>query len=96
MWIRSVRIILVGDPEADDSQALLRCIHSHHLAARTLIFADRHNDGYLYQQLPLLSTVTKIDDKATVYVCKKFTCSAPVNSVKSLDEVLTQQAEVSQ
>lgn len=53
-----------------------------------LILADGDGAGFLYRQLPFLSSLERKEGKATAYVCSNFTCSLPVTSPRALQELL--------
>jgi len=83
------QIVIVGTPGDPETEALLREVHSRFLPNSILILADgADNQRFLEKQLPFLKTVTKIDGKATAYVCENFTCKMPVNTAQELGLLL--------
>ncbi|XP_035696077.1 spermatogenesis-associated protein 20-like isoform X1 [Branchiostoma floridae] len=83
------QIIIAGNPRDRDTKALLQCVHSSFNPNKILIIADGKEHGYLYEKLKVLSTLKKVDGKATAYVCENYACSLPVNTVLELDELLS-------
>lgn len=58
------------------------------LPPQVLMLADGDRAGFLYRQLPFLSSLERKEGKATAYVCSNFTCSLPVTSPHALQELL--------
>ena len=89
-------IVLIGTPNAPDTQALLAALHRTYVPHKTLVLIDPQRAGAALAALPLLRDVlagkTQIDGKATVYVCHDFTCSLPVNEPAELAALLGQSA----
>jgi uncharacterized protein len=79
------QVVIVGSKGDVDTEALLREVHYRYLPNSILILADgEENQKFLEKELPFLQTVTKIDGKATAYVCEGFTCKLPVNTAEEL------------
>lgn len=60
------------------------------LLLQVLMLADGDSAGFLYRQLPFLSSLERKDGKATAYLCSNFTCSLPVTSPQELRGLLCQ------
>ncbi|CDQ83882.1 unnamed protein product [Oncorhynchus mykiss] len=56
--------------------------------ANVLMLADGETEGYLYQRLPILSSLTCQGSSATAYVCEDFTCALPVTDPQELRRLL--------
>ncbi len=86
-------IVVVGDPTATDTQALLHSIHSQYLPNKTLVHIDPQRLDADLAALPLLRELlagkTQVEGKATVYVCHDFTCSLPMTEPEALSAHLT-------
>ncbi|XP_022091414.1 spermatogenesis-associated protein 20-like [Acanthaster planci] len=82
------QIIIRGEPDAADTQALIRCAYSRFLPNKILLLANGNKDSFLYAKLSLLPTLEKLDGKATAYVCENYQCQLPVTSVEELDKLL--------
>jgi hypothetical protein len=87
-------LVLVGNPNAPDAQALLRTIYGHYLPNKTLVRLDPQHVEERLRTLPLLRDLlagkTQVNGKATVYVCHNFTCSLPVTEPAALTALLTE------
>ena len=79
-------IVVVGKREDPQTKALLADIHSRYLPNSTLQLASP--DEPLEKISPLLAGKTQIGGKPTVYVCRNFTCSAPVTTWEELQPLL--------
>lgn len=55
---------------------------------QVLILADGNTEGFLYQKLPVLSSLIQQEGKATAYVCRDFTCALPVTCPQELRRLL--------
>ena len=86
-------IVLVGNPDAPDVQALLHTVHRHYLPNKTVVRLDPRRPEESLQTFPLLRDLlagkTQVDGKATVYVCHNFTCSLPVTEPAALTALLS-------
>ncbi|OXB76992.1 UNVERIFIED_CONTAM: hypothetical protein H355_014814 [Colinus virginianus] len=82
------QVVICGDPQREDTKEMLRCVHSTFIPNKVLMLADGDRAGFLYRQLPFLSTLEMKEGKATAYVCSNFSCSLPVTSPHALRELL--------
>ena len=86
-------IVLIGTPDAPDTQALLAALHRTYVPHKTLVLIDPQRAEAALAALPLLRDVmagkTQIDGKATAYVCHDFTCSLPITEPVELVALLS-------
>jgi uncharacterized protein len=83
------QIVIAGGRNDSDTKNLLREVHSRYLPNTLLLLADEgENQEFLKERLPFISTVAKIDGRATAYVCEDFTCRMPVNTREALAALL--------
>uniref|UniRef100_A0A674EK04 Spermatosis associated 20 n=1 Tax=Salmo trutta TaxID=8032 RepID=A0A674EK04_SALTR len=61
---------------------------NHYTLKQVLMLADGETEGYLYQRLPILSSLTCQGGSATAYVCEDFTCALPVTDPQELRRLL--------
>jgi uncharacterized protein YyaL (SSP411 family) len=87
-------IVMVGDPNAADTQALLQTIHAQYLPNRILVQLDPQRLDADLGALPLLRELmvgkTQVEGKATVYVCHNFACSLPMTDADELARYLSE------
>ena len=85
-------IVLIGDPEAPDTQAMLGAVQRCYVPYKTVMQIDPQRVEAGLAALPLLRDVlagkTQVDGQATAYVCHDFTCSLPVTRPDELEALL--------
>ncbi|XP_021095795.1 spermatogenesis-associated protein 20 isoform X3 [Heterocephalus glaber] len=84
------QIVICGDAQAKDTKALLQCVHSLYIPNKVLILADGGPSSFLSRQLPFLSTLRRLEDRATAYVCENQACSMPITEPCELRKLLLQ------
>ncbi|KAJ8363621.1 hypothetical protein SKAU_G00124520 [Synaphobranchus kaupii] len=82
------QVVICGEPDAEDTARLITCVNSLFLPHKVLMLADGDADGFLYQRLPVLSSLRPLEGKATAHVCHNFTCALPVTSPEELKRLL--------
>ncbi|NOT56750.1 MAG: thioredoxin domain-containing protein [Deltaproteobacteria bacterium] len=82
---RPKEIVVLGDPRAEATQALLAQLHREFLPNKTVTCVDPNRAGHIPS---LLAGKTQVDGKLTVYVCHNFTCSLPVTEWRALKTLL--------
>ena len=89
-------IVLIGTPDAEDTQAMLRALHQQYIPNKVLFQIDPQHVTAALEALPLLRDVlagkAQVDGKATVYVCHNFTCSLPVTDPEALTALFARPA----
>ena len=89
-------IVLIGAPDAEDTQAMLRALHQQYIPNKVLFQIDPQQVTAALEALPLLRDVlagkAQVDGKATVYVCHNFTCSLPVTDPEALTTLFARPA----
>ncbi len=80
-------IAIVGEPEAQDTRALIDTVFKRYLPNKVVAFAAP-NDLKAAQAIKLLEGRGRIDGRATAYVCRNFYCEAPVTDEVKLAERL--------
>jgi uncharacterized protein YyaL (SSP411 family) len=84
---RPKEIVLVGKKESQETQQMLRQIHSLYLPNKTLSFVDpdRPDSGRIPS---LVKGKTQQNGTLTVYVCHHYTCSTPATEWEAVKELL--------
>jgi len=83
------QIIIAGKRDAEDTNRLLKEIHSHLIPNKVVLLADdAENQQFLADKISIMKDIKMIGGKATAYVCEHFTCQLPVTEVKDLNELL--------
>ncbi len=78
-------IAVVG--KSSEWEALLQPVREKFLPHKVLAFLEKP-DSELVRRIPLLEGKTAIDDQATVYVCRNYSCQEPVTTAQGLERVL--------
>jgi len=78
-------VAIVGEPEADDTVALLGVVGSRPNVVTALA---RPDDDEAANAIPLLRDRPQIDGRATAYVCERFACKLPVTDAAGLAGLL--------
>jgi len=83
------QVVLVGTPGSDDLRSLERVLARHYLpAAVTIVRPAGQMDAAIAQRLPWLAAMDVVNGRAAAYVCRNFTCQAPVTDPAALDAEL--------
>ena len=92
----SLEIVIAGDPEATDTQAMLHQLRSTYLPqAVTLVIAPDAEGDAIRKLAPFTEGHVPIDGQAAAYVCRNFSCQMPTTDPKKLAELLEGAAETS-
>jgi uncharacterized protein len=76
--LKPVRVILDGDRNTEDTRSMLRTVNSFFIPGKTVMLVDNTIRSRLVRKLPFISSVKKIDNKTTAYVCMDKSCKPPV------------------
>ncbi|MBX6332155.1 MAG: thioredoxin domain-containing protein [Gemmatimonadaceae bacterium] len=87
----AVEVALLGDPQGADFRALARAAGEVYVPS--LVMAGGPPDPH--EEIALLSARPMIEGKATAYVCRSYTCDAPVTSAEELRQGLLAATETS-
>jgi hypothetical protein len=84
-------VALVGDPTADDMQALCAVVQRDYRPYVVVAMKATGGDHAATNgsDLPLLHGREMVDGKAAAYVCEGFTCQLPVTDAEALRQQLT-------
>jgi uncharacterized protein YyaL (SSP411 family) len=80
-------VAIVGDPESEDTIALLRTARGR-FRPNVIVAVAGPGDADAAEAIPLLRDRPQVDGKATAYVCERFTCKLPVTDPEALVEQL--------
>ena len=84
------QIIIAGQPDADDTRALLREVRRRYLPHRVLLLLDAGpGQHFLSECNPFFKSLSRLDGRATAYVCENFACQLPTTDPAMLDRLLT-------
>ncbi len=76
------QILIAGDKDSPETQAILREVHKRFLPNKIVVLADGGPvQERLAPTLEVLETLTRLDGKATAYICENYVCQLPTNDV---------------
>jgi uncharacterized protein len=78
-------VVVVGNPHAGDTQAMLKAIRSRFLPNTVVLLrpgGDR--DGELASLVPFTAEFRPLDGRATAYVCRNGTCNLPTTDLAKM------------
>ena len=74
----SYEIVIVGEPEAEDTKELLDACHNEYLPHKVVVLKSLEAETpYLTQIAEFVKDYDSLDGKATAYVCQNFSCQLP-------------------
>jgi uncharacterized protein YyaL (SSP411 family) len=76
-------IVIIGDPQADDTAALVETSWQTFEPNKILILSDEPSEEE-QAAIPLLKGRTKVEGRATAYVCHRGACRMPVTTPEDL------------
>ena len=85
------QVVICGSLQSEDTRSMIECVNCSSLLSRLLVVHDGSGHSPVTKWLPPVQNMSKIDGKATAYVCKNFVCSQPVNTVDNLRKLLQQK-----
>jgi len=75
---RQKQIVIAGDRDAADTQALLKVVHQRFIPNKILVLADGGAaQARLASLVPLIDGKAERDGRATIYVCENYLCRLP-------------------
>ena len=82
-------VVIVGDPEAEDTRAMVDALRRPFLPGKVVILKrpDEGEDG-IVGLAPFLGDHHQVDGKATAYVCRDHFCQNPTTDVQTMLDLL--------
>jgi uncharacterized protein YyaL (SSP411 family) len=84
----SVEVVVVGDPGAADTRALLQVVNSRNRPEMVALLKQTAEDPLLDHLAPFTRGFTARPGKASAYVCRNHACELPVIDPESLGAIL--------
>lgn len=81
-------VIIVGQPENADTQALVRVVHSQFIEPRTVHVFHPRELGLYVKRMPFIANMKMVQGRATAYVCVKHVCQTPTSDPAELAKQL--------
>ena len=82
----SFEVVVAGDPEADDTQAMLHALHTSYVPNKVVLLRPDHNGEVpaIAEIAPFTEAQHSRDGAATAYVCRHFQCEQPTTDVAQM------------
>ncbi|WP_440951936.1 thioredoxin domain-containing protein [Methanococcoides sp. FTZ1] len=85
----SSEVVIVGDPESDDTKMLLSALNKEYLPDKVVLFKPDGTEGDVIIRIAKYTENHRMKDgKATAYVCKDMSCNRPVNDPDEMMKLL--------
>jgi uncharacterized protein YyaL (SSP411 family) len=79
------QVVIVGAPQGSETQALWRAVHRRYRPfATVLLIEPGERQRRFGKHLPWILEMAARDGRPTAYVCRNFTCDAPIFSPEEL------------
>ncbi|XP_075231782.1 spermatogenesis-associated protein 20 [Lycorma delicatula] len=89
----TTQIVITGKSSDPDTEALLSVISDRLIPNHVVLLADDNTSSILYRRSDMIRRIKPINGKATAYVCRRRTCSLPVNTPEELNNLLEQHQQ---
>ena len=88
-------IVIVGNLEAPDTKEMLEAVHQRFIPVKALIVVDNAEpEKGIGEYLHFIQDFTRIDGKATAYICIDYACSLPTNDVRAMGQILSGKSQL--
>jgi uncharacterized protein YyaL (SSP411 family) len=78
----SLEVVISGDPEADDTRAMIQAVRDQFIPNKVVLLrSDPLQADRLAALAAFTQSQTRLDGKATAYVCQNFRCNLPTTDV---------------
>jgi uncharacterized protein YyaL (SSP411 family) len=81
-------VVIVGRPEAVDTQAFLEALRSHFVPNKVVILRPDETTPPIAEIAPFVRDQVALDGRATAYVCSNYVCETPTNAKDRMLELL--------
>ncbi len=86
------QVVIAGQKGDRDTRAMLAEIYRNFHPGQLVFLADGgENQQFLMKMHPFIAKMTRLENKATAYVCRDFRCRLPVTSVRELADLLREK-----
>ncbi len=84
-------VVIAGDLSENNTQAMVTFIHQHFLPHQAvLLVSGDENRRSLSALAPFVRDMIPKEGKATAYVCRGYTCQAPITDPKEMEKALNE------
>jgi uncharacterized protein YyaL (SSP411 family) len=86
--IKPVEVVIDGDRNGEDTRSMLRTVNSLFIPGKAVMLVDNTIRSRLARHLPFISSVKRLDNKTTAYVCMGKSCKPPVTDPEKVKNLL--------
>lgn len=88
-WSGGKEVVIVG--KKDEIKDMINVLKKHFLPDTVVIVKNKDSSEKLKEILGFTSSMEKIDEKPTAYVCEDFTCKKPVTNIDEFEKMLVEK-----
>ena len=89
-----LEIVVSGDPDQEDTRAMIRKIHQSFMPNRVLTVKGKPEETNRLVNLAPYTADMPFQDRPVVYICQNFACRAPISTLDELDAALEEESGV--
>jgi uncharacterized protein len=83
------QIVFAAEPSSSELSKMKRQLHHRFIPGKVVLLADGGNgQAFLAKSLEFIQSVSRIDNKATAYVCEDYVCQRPTNDLEAFIKLL--------
>jgi uncharacterized protein YyaL (SSP411 family) len=83
------QIVFAADPDSSLLSDMKRQLNDLFIPGKVVLLADgKDGQQFLSRNLAFIQSVSRIDNKATAYVCEDYVCQRPVNTLDAFVKLL--------
>jgi len=87
----SFEIVIVGNPDGADTRKLLRVLRGNYIPNKVVLFRSAlEGEDDLSKYAGYTSNMSMMENRATVYVCREFSCQQPTTDVDRMLQLLSE------
>jgi len=88
-----VEVVIAGDPQASDTQAMLTALHTRFLPHAVVVLRPEGDGGkHIARLAPFTEFQQPLEGRATAYVCRNFTCQQPTMDIDTMLSLLAEES----
>ncbi len=82
-----IEIVIVGDPDMQDTQDMINTVSGLYIPNKVILFKPI-NGSKLSELAPFTQYYKAIDNSATAYVCRNFSCKLPTTDIDTMIDLI--------
>lgn len=82
-------VVIVGRPDAEDSKGMLKALRTRYIPNVVTLFRPTVGSAEIDRLVESVKSQESLNDRATAYVCRNFSCAAPTTDVGAMLDLVT-------